>query len=423
MADIKLRDGSGIEQTYTNVDYITVPLADGTGTHVFGVADEDLVFTPTSSGFDFPVNDYFMNDPSIVKRIKINPYTDDGVYYCCWLMGSRNVDKLDQLIFDIPDGSGFQSYGLVRADAYNKLPKIKGNNLIPYLGVEVANLGTEGGMRYFSEEDWYEWLSHFDFTTTLVGKYNGKAKFGELRIYNTPTFVFDTTEINKKYCEIWNSRTIPESGRFRLTGSGYSFFDGTHIRNVPIVRNYTNTSEGQPYNYPLYPYGNYPFLTALTFENNGSGEPYEQPNWSFTIDMTYYPRGFSKSYYTNNPYKDTKYYNGKTHPYTTNIFTSDSMTIEEAQARYNELKAENKWYSQAPNQVTYDGTTRYIAELFSRYNHDSAVETINSLPKVKSCTLEFMKYSGALTDGGGINNLTEEEIAVATAKGWTITMS
>lgn len=68
---------------------------------------------------------------------------------------------------------------------------------------------------------------------------------------------------------------------------------------------------------------------------------------------------------------------------------------------------------------------------YSRYNHDSAVETINSLPDTSAYlataggtnTIKFRGNSGALTDGGAISNLTEEEIAVATAKGWTVTIS
>lgn len=67
---------------------------------------------------------------------------------------------------------------------------------------------------------------------------------------------------------------------------------------------------------------------------------------------------------------------------------------------------------------------------YSRYNHDSAVETINSLPDTSAYlataggtnTIKFKGASGALTDGGAINTLTEEEIAVATAKGWTVTL-
>ena len=68
---------------------------------------------------------------------------------------------------------------------------------------------------------------------------------------------------------------------------------------------------------------------------------------------------------------------------------------------------------------------------YSRYNHDSAVATINSLPDCSAYiggvssyinTIKFKGTAGALTDGGAINTLTEEEIAVATAKGWTVTL-
>lgn len=63
---------------------------------------------------------------------------------------------------------------------------------------------------------------------------------------------------------------------------------------------------------------------------------------------------------------------------------------------------------------------------YSRYNHDSAVETINSLPDVTSSggtnTIKFMGESGSATTAGAISTLTEEEIAVATAKGWTVTL-
>ena len=63
---------------------------------------------------------------------------------------------------------------------------------------------------------------------------------------------------------------------------------------------------------------------------------------------------------------------------------------------------------------------------YSRYNHDSAVETINSLPDVSinstNSTIKFRGAAGSKTDGGAINTLTAEEIAVAAAKGWTVTL-
>lgn len=71
-----------------------------------------------------------------------------------------------------------------------------------------------------------------------------------------------------------------------------------------------------------------------------------------------------------------------------------------------------------------------IKKIYSRYNHDSAVATINSLPDTSAYlataggtnTIKFIGESGSATVGGAINTLTEEEIAVATAKGWTVTL-
>ena len=67
---------------------------------------------------------------------------------------------------------------------------------------------------------------------------------------------------------------------------------------------------------------------------------------------------------------------------------------------------------------------------YSRYNHDSAVETINSLPDTSAYlaanggtnTITFKGAAGSATDGGAINTLTEAEIAVAAAKGWTVSL-
>ena len=73
---------------------------------------------------------------------------------------------------------------------------------------------------------------------------------------------------------------------------------------------------------------------------------------------------------------------------------------------------------------------KYKTVADSIYNHDSAVETINSLPDTSAYlasaggtnTIKFKKTAGSATDGGAIENLTEAEIAVAAAKGWTVTL-
>ena len=67
---------------------------------------------------------------------------------------------------------------------------------------------------------------------------------------------------------------------------------------------------------------------------------------------------------------------------------------------------------------------------YAFYNRDSAVETINSLPDTSAFlaekggtnTITFNGESGKYTDGGAINTMTAEEIAIAAAKGWTVTL-
>lgn len=94
-----------------------------------------------------------------------------------------------------------------------------------------------------------------------------------------------------------------------------------------------------------------------------------------------------------------------------------------------EIGSLNKVYSDTTYQ-TYKNDNNYYTEYvkYSRYNHDSAVNTINSLPDTSAFlatnggtnTIKFRGSAGSATDGGAINTLTEEEVAVATAKGWTI---
>lgn len=72
-----------------------------------------------------------------------------------------------------------------------------------------------------------------------------------------------------------------------------------------------------------------------------------------------------------------------------------------------------------------DGSTRSPSK--SVYNHISAVETINTLPDTTGSqygrnVIKFKKNAGSATSGGSISDLTAEEIAVATAKGWTVSL-
>lgn len=139
-------------------------------------------------------------------------------------------------------------------------------------------------------------------------------------------------------------------------------------------------------------------LKNITFALN-NGVPYTVKWKSQTIDLSRYIG------YVNYTSDILNYNSG---------ITADKEVTDDAS--YQALKNDPDWFSLDIN--------------YSRYNHDSAVNTINSLPDTSAYlataggtnTIKFKGQSGALTDGGAINTLTEEEIAVATAKGWTVSL-
>lgn len=128
-------------------------------------------------------------------------------------------------------------------------------------------------------------------------------------------------------------------------------------------------------------------LKAMTFETNEDGSPAVAKWKSQLLDLS----------------KNVGYTNSTSH------LISDSKQVRD-DTTYQSLKNDPDWWT--------------MKSEYSRYNHDSAVETINSLPDTSATgtnTIKFLGTQGSLTDGGAINTLTEEEIAVAAAKGWTVT--
>lgn len=90
-------------------------------------------------------------------------------------------------------------------------------------------------------------------------------------------------------------------------------------------------------------------------------------------------------------------------------------------------------YELYKNQVYGCGGNQSSALKYSRYNHDSAVRTLKSLPDCSAYlessggttnTIRFYQPTqGYGTDAGAVNTMTAEEIAVATNKGWTVMLS
>ena len=138
-------------------------------------------------------------------------------------------------------------------------------------------------------------------------------------------------------------------------------------------------------------------LNKVTFKQQ-SGTPYVAKWSEQTIDLTQ-----GVGYVSHNNSYILNYNSG---------ITADKEVTTYNQ--YKTLKNDPDWFTQDMD--------------YCRYNRTSAVETINSLPDTSAYlataggtnTIKFKGASGSATDGGAINTMTEEQIAVATAKGWTV---
>lgn len=277
---------------------------------------------------------------------------------------------------------------------------------------------------------------------------------------------WDNTKTNYAYCDSMfngavNLKVVPKCNNFRVDNMSYMFENCNNVREFPedffdtwdwgLIDNATRTTTGQMscfvarcYSLRKYPmevlrHGN-PKLSSYTYNvfyqmitncyamdevtnvpkpahsdltatsnmfhgtlNNAyrlkdfTFEPGITLNWSKqTLDFSVNTGYAADTYSVTNIYK-----------YNSGITADKEVKDDET---YQALKNDPDWF------------TANIA--YSRYDHDSAVRTINSLPTMTGTgnVIKFKGEAGSATDGGAINTLTESEIAVATAKGWTVTL-
>lgn len=189
-------------------------------------------------------------------------------------------------------------------------------------------------------------------------------------------------------------------------GIAYMFYGCESLTTIPNLRigynsAYTNgvteDREGQWVNLYQFAFFECESLTAITNIPVYSIADYQQKQNMFDNTFTNTYNVSSVTFITNNGV-----------PYASNI---NNATID--------LTSTGHWGT------LDDGSTRPLSQ--SVYNHISAVETINTLPDTTGSqygrnVIKFKKNAGSATSGGAINTLTEEEIAVATAKGWTVAL-
>lgn len=184
-----------------------------------------------------------------------------------------------------------------------------------------------------------------------------------------------------------NWTSVYSSFYYNLLQFCYSLDEAT---NIPVCGTFTSNAMSNLF------YNNYR-LKEFIFLMNEDDTPKTAKWKNQTIDTT---SNSSKGTLGYGNYSPTNYNAG---------ITEDKEVKDDA--TYQALKNDPDWYSRDIN--------------YSRYNHNSAVNTINSLPDTSAYGTNIIKFkgqAGALTDGGAINTLTEEEIAVAAAKGWTVSL-
>lgn len=406
MPDIKLRDGSGVEQTYTGVDTITVPLADGSGNFTYGLTDEELNLSDGQEHRYFfaagsPLySEKYYKDNYILKRANLTEIGDgkNSTNYAGRRLFNNNLYIED--LSDIVVGS---RYGTATSfdDAFNgcknlkKLPKFQFKR-------DIYGNQTSSAFSYCYNLE----QSEIDKIYQFISAFTTASQNPQLN-YCYKIKEFDWSKINMKIDD------------FSPTRIDFGYAPTLERYVIPVTYTKTETtSSGYNTKYQ----GCYPMIKDVSFVTNNDGSPKKSKMTNQTLSWWAYSESYSWGYgdVTSQGYE----YGGidKTH----NIVGD---TIEQTQVNYEKMKQYSDWHCTQRRSVSYQRSSVPIGRLFSKFNHKTMVSIINTImdtseyiaTKGGTNTIKFYKYQGDLTDEGGTSNLTEEEIAVATAKGWTVT--
>lgn len=250
-----------------------------------------------------------------------------------------------------------------------------------------------------------------DYVTINGVVYNFFTNFK--KIEQEPTWLFDmidydatnasTSEFGGPFPTNWNNcykiKAIPSLPKFWNDATGYyntysylSFQNCYCLKEITLPRAGIGERSGGSLGKSVF--DNCYTIKHIKFDTQEDGTPYVA-NWkNYTIDLS--GAGCNASAQM-----------------TASLGYEKRVTDEES---YQRLKNDPEYYvgPLASGMNTYG---------YSGYNHDSAVETINTLFDTSAYgtnTIKFKGYSGEYTDAGAINTLTADEIAIATSRGWTV---
>lgn len=238
-------------------------------------------------------------------------------------------------------------------------------------------------------------------------------------------------EFPEDYGSDWDWSAVTSSKNTYFGSVGNLFGNCFSLRRAPLAL-ISHCNDYATYSYHIYYYG-FNKCYALD-EIVGTAVPTGEPSgitgnmFSNTVDDCQRLKRFVFSTNEDGTPKVAKWKN-QVFPLTANVgyaYSTDHITAYNSGITADKEVKDDATYQALKNDP--DWFTKKIE--YSRYNHDSAVETINTLPDTSeylasaggSNTIKFRGAAGSSTDGGAINTLTTEEIAVATSKGWTVTL-
>lgn len=395
MPNIKLKNQAGTEITYNNVDVISIPLADGSGNYDFGLTDDELTMDAKSnlfSGWEWFLDKY--GNRIKVRIISKDTYAVFGVGYTGDLNGVKLIEKVPGESCSIIDMfKGYLGKNL-------PVPIWEGTKPITRLNRAFS------GCQNLTDTEIKSFFSHFNFSEFTNP--NFESLFNECKSVRNINSIL--AQLHAR-CKDFVGGIIYIQSLCRATSvadeivgipvpGGDVAYDSQKVPGAVIIDNMVEGASR---------------AKRITFATKTDGTPCIV-KWGDQLITLTEQIGYSTN-------ENDILSHSSAHGITQEKRVSDAAT-------YEALKNDPDYYVYNNSTQTYDGKNVNVGLLYSRYNHASAVETINSLPdcsaycaeKNKTNTIKFKKYSGALTDGGGVDTLTAEEIAVATNKGWTVSL-
>lgn len=370
------RQSRGTTDKYT-LDQMAVLAAEPTGGGGNEPTDEELTITGDCNGrFSGGHWDWFITKYS--NRITTTDISS--------LNASFSSSSLEEIPFQLNIKSAYNLSGTFSDNPYLRVCPIIRGTIAFHTSTDINPVAYCSNLRDIEELFTPDMLDEFS-NTLATGQFSSPRapKFqGMTSLRCIPSWWYKFKLCERSYDFPYASYTLYQN----MLNNCYCLDE---VQNIPVWKCTKPATEDMFYG--CFKTGR---LKSITFETNEDGSPIVAEWNNQNIDLSELTTWYAATIYSAN-----------------SGITADKQVTDDA--TYQALKNDPDWFT-----VNSD---------YSRYNHDSAVETINSLPDTSAYlaanggtnTIKFSGEAGSATDGGAINTLTEEEIAVATAKGWTVT--